>query len=198
MLSTTERKLRNSPFVDQHGKSTPTMETGTVGEVTPKNGQQSQDQNTYTMTPGIGNNSQHMPTGNTHIITPITSNQNNIQMPNRNIKHSENKDTNYLIHTGEKPRSDTHIKDHKIDLVMETYNCYGFSRTADYVLDRLANCDIMGLTETWFRPNELNTIKCALQNHPNFKDVYKNYNLFSKSGMTNSESDYSGRPFRGV
>ena len=56
----------------------------------------------------------------------------------------------------------------------------------------------MGLTETWFRPNELHTIKSALQNHPNFSNDYKSYEIFSKSGMTEIEADYSGRPFGGV
>ena len=81
---------------------------------------------------------------------------------------------------------------------MESFNCYGFSRTADYVLERLYNCDILGLTETWLRPNELHTIKSALQNHPNFKNDYTSYEIFSKSGMTEIEADYSGRPFGGV
>ena len=81
---------------------------------------------------------------------------------------------------------------------METYNCFGFSQMADYILDRLSNCDIMGLTETWLRPNELDTIKSALKNNPRFKNEYKSYEIFSKSGMTETESDYSGRPFGGV
>ena len=83
-------------------------------------------------------------------------------------------------------------------MVIEAYNCHGFSRTADYVLDRLQNCDILGLTETWFRPNELNSIKCALENHPSFKNCHTNFEVFSKSGMSEVESDYSGRPFGGV
>ena len=89
-------------------------------------------------------------------------------------------------------------KVHKINLTLESFNCYGFSRTADYILERLQNCDIMGLTETWLRPNELHSIESALQNHPNFKNEYKNYEIFSKSGMTEIEADYSGWPFGGV
>ena len=56
----------------------------------------------------------------------------------------------------------------------------------------------MGLTETWLRPNELHTINSALQNHPKFSNDYKNYEIFSKSDMTEIEADYSGRPFGGV
>ena len=108
-----------------------------------------------------------------------------------------NKD-NLTIHTGEKITKSINSENKKIQLVLECYNCHGFSGTADYVLDRLSNCDIMGLTETWLRPNEKHSIKSTLQNHPSFKSTHKAYTVFSKSGMEDIEPDYTGRPFGGV
>ena len=46
------------------------------------------------------------------------------------------------------PMLENNSKDHTINLVLETYNCHGFSQTADYVLERLLNCDSIGLNET--------------------------------------------------
>ena len=88
----------------------------------------------------------------------------------------------------------THTKDHTINLVLETYNCHGFSQTADYVLERLLKCDIIGLNETWLRQNELHSIRTAMQNHPKFKEIHNNFLIFSKSGMVDVESDHLGRP----
>ena len=95
-------------------------------------------------------------------------------------------------------KSSINPKEHKINLVLEAYNCHGFSQNAEYTLECLRNCDIIGLNETWLRPNELHAIKIALQNHPHFKKIHKDFEIFSKSGISDIESDYLGRPCGGV
>ena len=56
----------------------------------------------------------------------------------------------------------------------------------------------MGLSETWLHPNEVHSIKTAMQNHPKFKDIHINFEIFSKPGMVDVESDHLGRPKGGV
>ena len=41
-------------------------------------------------------------------------------------------------------------------------------------------------------------IKIALQNHDHFKNIHNNFEVFSKSGMVDKDSDYLGRPCGGV
>ena len=96
------------------------------------------------------------------------------------------------------PQSNTKQNDHTINLVLETYNCHGFKQNAEYVLERILNCDIMGLSETWLHSNEVHSIKTAMQNHPKFKDIHNNFEIFSKPGMVDVESDHLGRPKGGV
>ena len=185
MPQITESKDRNSHFVDQFGKINQIKEIGTTGETTETNGHPCQDQTIRMIIAGKGQNKQSTITGNTPTITHIK---------NTNSK-ADNIPSN---HTGENLNSNIGSKEQNLKMVMETYNCLGFSRTADYILERLINCDIMGLTETWLRPNELHSIESALKNHPKFKNDHDKYKVFSKSGMTDIESDYSGRPFGGV
>ena len=121
------------------GKATLTTERIKTGESI-ENGNLTQDQGFQKIISGKDRNRIHTQTGKLPTTTPIGDSHTN---------------------TFEK-HSDISPKKQKINLTLESFNCYGFSRTADYVLERLCNCDIMGLTETWFRPNELHTIKSAL------------------------------------
>ena len=94
----------------------------------------------------------------------------------------------------------THRCEDYTDVVItaEAFNCKGFGQFSEYIFDRLQACDFLGLTETWFRPHELHTISSSMQNHPKFKDSHMDYMIFSKSGMTDIEPDYTGRPFGGI
>ena len=82
-----------------------------------------------------------------------------------------------------------------ITLNIQSFNCKGFKSSFDYVFYLLDNCDIMCLSETWLRPEELHCIgemadKMALSN--------KIDSVFSKSAMTDIGADYRGRPFDGI
>ena len=153
-------------------------EHGISGDIVIENGL-SQGQHSHMKIDGKCPSSQHMPTESPHTIKPIISSKINNKQ-SKSLYHTgeksvckrvtiSNKNSNFN-HKGEKPAllSPSTDNSNKISITMETYNCHGFSRTADYVLERLNNSDIMGLTETWLRSNELHTVKDALQNHSKF------------------------------
>ena len=145
-----------------------------------------------------------------HIITGITGGlitkhgqactitNTNIDLNSANMDTPTNTHTKGSLTNIDTPQSSSKQKYHTINLVLETYNCHGFNQNADYVLERILNCDIMGLSETWLRPNEVHSIKTAMQNHPKFKNIYNDFEVFSKSGMVDLESDYLCRPKGGV
>ena len=77
-------------------------------------------------------------------------------------------------------------------LKIATFNCHGFKQNISQILCLFKSCDILCLTETWLRPNELHSIDDALNQF--------DCSVFSKSGMDDMEctGTYSGRPFGGV
>ena len=82
-----------------------------------------------------------------------------------------------------------------ITLNIQSFNCKGFKSSFDYVFYLLDSCDIMCLSETWLRPEELHCIgemadKMALS--------HKIDSVFSKSAKTDIGADYRGRPFGGI
>ena len=82
------------------------------------------------------------------------------------------------------------------DLNCISFNCHGFKQSSEYIVKTVARNDVVCLTETWLRPNESNVIDNVLCNHPT--TCNERFVSFTKSGMTNCDSDYSGRPFGGV
>ena len=77
-----------------------------------------------------------------------------------------------------------------------TYNCHGFKQSMDYVLELLANTQILCLCETWLKPSELNLIDSLIECNPKLQG--RNYKVFSKSIMHDIGPDYTGRPYGGV
>ena len=156
-------------FVDQLDLKIGAEKTGANGKPTVENGQ-----NTHTTIAGIDHNRNPTHTGNCLTTLPILNNHIETYTDGFHCINSlKNNVQNTVNHTGEKIVNKDDLKTENFHLVLECFNCHGFSGTADYVLDRLQNCDIMGLAETWLCPNEVHTIKSALQQHPNFKDTYK-------------------------
>ena len=51
----------------------------------------------------------------------------------------------------------------EVPFICEQFNCHGFKQCADYILKCIANCDVMCLSETWLRQNELQLIEKSLQ-----------------------------------
>ena len=81
--------------------------------------------------------------------------------------------------------------------VCRTFNCKGFKSQAEYIALRLKeNVDIMCLSETWLRPQEIGIIDQFLATSPDLKD--KKFHVFSKSAMADIEPGFIGRPFGGV
>ena len=78
-----------------------------------------------------------------------------------------------------------------VSLTSINFNCKGASQSVDYILKLLSECDILCLSETWLRPEELHIFD-SLVNCNNA------YSVFSKSSMHDLEGDYSGRPFGGL
>ena len=80
----------------------------------------------------------------------------------------------------------------------ESFNCHGFKASAPYVAERLRDCSVLCLSETWLRPYELNTIPDALAAVDPCFDP-SNYVVFAKSSMGDIDDDYcKGRPYGGV
>ena len=79
-------------------------------------------------------------------------------------------------------------------LSVETLNCMGFKQNSDYISNRMKKNDVMCLSETWCRPNELDIINDALKH----SDPDSKFSVFAKSGMTDEVPDYLGRPYGGV
>ena len=86
----------------------------------------------------------------------------------------------------------------KLQIVAENFNCHGFAQSSEYVVDRLKQCDILCLQETWLWPHETNVISTSIRNHPSVIESTHEYTVVSKSGMENKENDYAGRGYGGV
>ena len=157
------------------------------GEVVEETGFPTNGHHTLTTDCGTPHNSQPIHTEKHRTTSPIYSVTNNKKLSIDDIRTKSDKE-----------RPNNPKPNEKTNITLESYNCHGFSRTADYVLERLETCDIMGLTETWFRPNELHTIENAIKSHPTFQNNCKNFLIYSKSGMQDTDADYSGRPYGGV
>lgn len=85
----------------------------------------------------------------------------------------------------------------KVSLVCESFNCHGFKHSADYVCDRLRDCNVMCLSETWLMPHEQNVIKNTIMSRMNMAE--QDCCVFVKSGMSDIDiPSYTGRPFGGV
>ena len=81
--------------------------------------------------------------------------------------------------------------------LIETFNCKGFKSQCDYIFYRLKDdVDVMCLSETWLRPNELTIVKKLLSISHELKD--NKYSVFSKSGMCEADNNHNGRPYGGV
>ena len=87
-------------------------------------------------------------------------------------------------------------RDTNLQLKCCSFNCHGFKQSVDYISDCLAKSDVLCLTETWLRPDELHVINDSLMMHPKLTGT-KLY-VFAKSAMHDLPADYSGRPFGGV
>ena len=82
--------------------------------------------------------------------------------------------------------------DSSLLLSLITLNCKGLKANGDYVRNLVASNDIVCLSETWLRPNELSVLSTMTST------LDKNYGVFQKSSMQDTDSDYSGRPFGGL
>ena len=77
-------------------------------------------------------------------------------------------------------------------VIIESFNCHGIKQCSQYVRDRVKQCDMLCLTETWLKPGEeLSAIHTILGNRDK-------YCVFSVSGMRDADAEYSGRPYGGV
>ena len=76
-----------------------------------------------------------------------------------------------------------------------SWNCKGFNSSIHYALTLLNDCDILCLTETWLRPDELNVIDTVLHDLRDFT-----FNVFAKSSMNHDDVDGAsrGRPYGGM
>ena len=61
-----------------------------------------------------------------------------------------------------------------------------------YITERFQSCDILCLSETWLRPQDLSVIYDSMIN------TYPDLVYFAKSAMKDLDSDYHGRPFGGT
>ena len=65
------------------------------------------------------------------------------------------KNTPILETTRRVTMMDTGTKSTKfMQLSCETFNCHDFKSSSKYICDRLRDCDIMCLNETWLAPDE--------------------------------------------
>ena len=96
--------------------------------------------------------------------------------------------------TGAATSTTTHLPN-TTDVIVTSFNCKGFSQSADYICKLLQDCDILCLTETWLWPNELDIIQCAINATFHGSDSFV---VFAKSSMCDIEGDYHGRPFGGL
>jgi hypothetical protein len=78
-----------------------------------------------------------------------------------------------------------------------SYNCKGFTSSVPYILQLLAQCDVLCLTETWLRPEELYMIETIINDHFACSDQC-NFSVFSKSSMMDLDGCQRGRPFGGM
>ena len=79
----------------------------------------------------------------------------------------------------------------------ETFNCFGFKQSSLYVCDRLLENDILCLTETWLRPNDLNVIKETVSCDERL-GANDDFIVFNKTSMAFVDSSYRGRPYGGL
>ena len=79
-------------------------------------------------------------------------------------------------------------------LSLISLNCKGFKANCDYVRSLVAVNDIVCLSETWLRPNDLNSLSIMTSSLANCDD----FCVFSKSSMEDIDCIYSGRPFGGL
>jgi hypothetical protein len=79
-----------------------------------------------------------------------------------------------------------------------SYNCKGFASSVPYIIDLQKSCDILCLTETWLRPDELHVVESIVNNCAELKDF--KFIVFTKSSMEDIDHDYlhHGRPFGGL
>ena len=95
-------------------------------------------------------------------------------------------------HTGGGNSDNASSSEHRMRF--EHLNCKNFKSSFDYICERLCSVDMMCLSETWLKPHEMDLPTSLLvEMVPD-----KSFVTFSKSGMTDKEPDYVGRPFGGV
>ena len=59
-----------------------------------------------------------------------------------------------------------------------SYNCKGFNSSVMYILSLMKSCDILCLTETWLRPDELNLVERVFNDNTDFN---ASFSVFAKS-----------------
>jgi len=79
-----------------------------------------------------------------------------------------------------------------------SYNCKGFASSVHYIIELLKTCNVLCLTETWLRPEELHVIDSIVNNCAELSD--HQFTVYAKSSMIDIDSDqlHRGRPFGGL
>ena len=73
------------------------------------------------------------------------------------------------------------------------FNCKDFCSSAEYIACLAKKCDILCLSETWLRPENLHVIDSVLQN-----TLDSDFQVFAKSSMNDLDGAHRGRPFGGM
>ena len=81
-------------------------------------------------------------------------------------------------------------------LTVGSFNCHGFSNSLDYALELATSCDVLALSETWIREGDERLINLALNQCGALE--HESFTVVSKSGMSDVDPEYTGRPYGGV